>query len=185
MSVRLACVRHAASVHPEPGSNSRLSFLCSAQKNVIDSVLNCVPRYQSLFDTLLRNVLVCGPYGPWPLGSNPSRYELAFTLRVLSVRLLYWWSVHSTDTHLTSGLRHRHQMLICVKSCLFAFCFSKNSFLNFQGCIAVYFSKIHPLFLSTASCVVCCRFSGAKYILSSNFMDVNRFILIFLFFLNL
>ena len=27
-SVRLACVRHAASVHPEPGSNSPLTFLC-------------------------------------------------------------------------------------------------------------------------------------------------------------
>ena len=27
VSVRLACVRHAASVHPEPGSNSRNEFL--------------------------------------------------------------------------------------------------------------------------------------------------------------
>ena len=27
MSVRLACVRHAASVHPEPGSNSHVIFL--------------------------------------------------------------------------------------------------------------------------------------------------------------
>jgi hypothetical protein len=25
--VRLACIRHAASVHPEPGSNSRIYFL--------------------------------------------------------------------------------------------------------------------------------------------------------------
>ena len=29
MSVRLACVRHAASVHPEPGSNSHVQSLCS------------------------------------------------------------------------------------------------------------------------------------------------------------
>ena len=27
-SVRLACVRHAASVHPEPGSNSQIKFVC-------------------------------------------------------------------------------------------------------------------------------------------------------------
>ena len=27
---RLACVKHAASVHPEPGSNSRLKFVCSS-----------------------------------------------------------------------------------------------------------------------------------------------------------
>ena len=27
--VRLACIRHAASVHPEPGSNSPLSFYLS------------------------------------------------------------------------------------------------------------------------------------------------------------
>src|SRR5690554_7141652 len=27
-SVRLACIRHAASVHPEPGSNSPKNFIC-------------------------------------------------------------------------------------------------------------------------------------------------------------
>ena len=26
-SVRLACIKHAASVHPEPGSNSRIKFI--------------------------------------------------------------------------------------------------------------------------------------------------------------
>ena len=33
-SVRLACIRHAASVHPEPGSNSPLSFSIFRQFHV-------------------------------------------------------------------------------------------------------------------------------------------------------
>ena len=28
--VRLACIRHAASVHPEPGSNSQIKFILSS-----------------------------------------------------------------------------------------------------------------------------------------------------------
>jgi hypothetical protein len=31
MSVRLACVKHAASVHPEPGSNSPCIYFCLIQ----------------------------------------------------------------------------------------------------------------------------------------------------------
>ena len=30
---RLACIRHAASVHPEPGSNSPIKLVCLASKN--------------------------------------------------------------------------------------------------------------------------------------------------------
>ena len=32
ISVRLACVRHAASVHPEPGSNSPFDFTLETDK---------------------------------------------------------------------------------------------------------------------------------------------------------
>ena len=39
-SVRLACVRHAASVHPEPGSNSLVYFILPASSDA-DILLNC------------------------------------------------------------------------------------------------------------------------------------------------
>ena len=39
--VRLACVRHAASVRPEPGSNSRLIFLLKITHSIIYLSLLC------------------------------------------------------------------------------------------------------------------------------------------------
>ena len=51
ISVRLACIRHAASVHPEPGSNSpfdlysdalRLVFMIVFQVQRIDVVSSCI-----------------------------------------------------------------------------------------------------------------------------------------------
>ena len=51
--VRLACVKHAASVHPEPGSNSQIK-ICPVQKlawliirNVINCLLICFPGCKS------------------------------------------------------------------------------------------------------------------------------------------
>ena len=38
-SVRLACVRHAASVHPEPGSNSQLKvFVLNPDQHLVDPI---------------------------------------------------------------------------------------------------------------------------------------------------
>ena len=45
--VRLACIRHAASVHPEPGSNSPLSFYLIDNFCLLDSF------FLSLFDVFL------------------------------------------------------------------------------------------------------------------------------------
>ena len=45
--VRLACIRHAASVHPEPGSNSPLSFYLLDNFCLLDSF------FLSLFDVFL------------------------------------------------------------------------------------------------------------------------------------
>ena len=37
--VRLACVRHAASVHPEPGSNSQLKvFVLNPDQHLVDPI---------------------------------------------------------------------------------------------------------------------------------------------------
>ena len=36
--VRLACVKHAASVHPEPGSNSHKKFVCSERSGFFKEV---------------------------------------------------------------------------------------------------------------------------------------------------
>ena len=43
--VRLACLRHAASVHPEPGSNS--------QKYIFYFIMFVIPSYSSNLDVLL------------------------------------------------------------------------------------------------------------------------------------
>ena len=48
--VRLACIRHAASVHPEPGSNSPYSIVCSSQLFLFSSFV-CF--FVSSFDTLI------------------------------------------------------------------------------------------------------------------------------------
>lgn len=52
-SVRLACIRHAASVHPEPGSNSHINMSCSNSSICCSSeltsqmlLLASVPKYQ-------------------------------------------------------------------------------------------------------------------------------------------
>ena len=41
--VRLACVRHAASVHPEPGSNSLIKFISSQNLLTFFTVLRSLP----------------------------------------------------------------------------------------------------------------------------------------------
>ena len=53
--VRLACVKHAASVHPEPGSNSQKKFILSEQKAWLFSFRNSFTivmgaSFQMLFD---------------------------------------------------------------------------------------------------------------------------------------
>ena len=63
--VRLACVRHAASVHPEPGSNSRYKVFVSSP----ESLCNSVPSYcflgllnlsiQPFLKNLLKNFQSC------------------------------------------------------------------------------------------------------------------------------
>ena len=44
--VRLACIRHAASVHPEPGSNSPLSYVKTL--NVFLTLINCFSLFRYL-----------------------------------------------------------------------------------------------------------------------------------------
>ena len=39
ISARLACVKHAASVHPEPGSNSHVKKLISVKLNLANSFI--------------------------------------------------------------------------------------------------------------------------------------------------
>ena len=46
--VRLACIRHAASVHPEPGSNSPLSFSIFRQFHVF-LTLSFFPNFNDVF----------------------------------------------------------------------------------------------------------------------------------------
>ena len=44
ISVRLACVRHAASVHPEPGSNSHINMFCFVMLLIFYFVKHSYPR---------------------------------------------------------------------------------------------------------------------------------------------
>ena len=54
LSVRLACIRHAASVHPEPGSNSpQKKFLSSTFIDVSVFLLQCVEIDRFVFFRLL------------------------------------------------------------------------------------------------------------------------------------
>ena len=63
MSVRLACIRHAASVHPEPGSNSPLSYF----KFFVDSFL------AGCFFILVQS----SSFSYWRLGNQFSMFSLA------------------------------------------------------------------------------------------------------------
>ena len=47
--VRLACIRHAASVHPEPGSNSPFRYV-HALRHVLSSVWSLRPAFPVLAD---------------------------------------------------------------------------------------------------------------------------------------
>ena len=59
-SVRLACVKHAASVHPEPGSNSHVKVL-SGQENVDFSQFSYPFTVCLYFRTLRNSLLVLHP----------------------------------------------------------------------------------------------------------------------------
>ena len=61
-SVRLACVKHAASVHPEPGSNSHVKVL-SGQENVDFSQFSYPFTVCLYFRTLRNSLLVPHPFG--------------------------------------------------------------------------------------------------------------------------
>src|SRR4030095_10717359 len=47
LTARLACVRHAASVRPEPGSNSPLKFMCKPHRSAANNQLRLIPYSES------------------------------------------------------------------------------------------------------------------------------------------
>ena len=51
--VRLACVKHAASVHPEPGSNSRYKCLSRSSQPLADLSRYCLLSFRSLLNNSL------------------------------------------------------------------------------------------------------------------------------------
>ena len=63
-SVRLACVKHAASVHPEPGSNSHVKVL-SGQENVDFSQFSYPFTVCLYFRTFKKFTFVPRPFGCW------------------------------------------------------------------------------------------------------------------------
>ena len=46
--VRLACVKHAASVHPEPGSNSHVKKLISVKLNLANSFIQVANKFATV-----------------------------------------------------------------------------------------------------------------------------------------
>ena len=46
--VRLACIRHAASVHPEPGSNSHVKKLISVKLNLANSFIQVANKFATV-----------------------------------------------------------------------------------------------------------------------------------------
>ena len=70
ISVRLACVRHAASVHPEPGSNSLVKRLLIRFRNT--SFLTVL-----LFKVVLENLLNFGTFVPRSLPYRPLFLEFS------------------------------------------------------------------------------------------------------------
>ena len=80
--VRLACIRHAASVHPEPGSNSPFdidSFLCfcsfffSGVSQEIDVIFFLSFLYDSYFISIKFSKIV-----PWAVFSTARLYYFSF-----------------------------------------------------------------------------------------------------------
>ena len=77
--VRLACVKHAASVHPEPGSNSHKKFACSQTSGFLTNV-------PKLYCFWLRNLLVILIAVPFEL--NLLDLSRLFHCSIIKVRCL-------------------------------------------------------------------------------------------------
>ena len=75
--VRLACVRHAASVHPEPGSNSHV-IVCFRVQNLAWLILN----RSTVFKVFVLNVLIHGPK-PRPFFKNFQGFTYCSVFKVL------------------------------------------------------------------------------------------------------
>ena len=80
--VRLACVRHAASVHPEPGSNSHV-IVCFRVQNLAWLILN----RSTVFKVFVLNVLIHGPK-PRPFFKNFQGFTYCSVFKVLRCWLL-------------------------------------------------------------------------------------------------
>src|SRR6478672_4558871 len=58
LTARLACVKHAASVRPEPGSNSPLNSYNHPTQKLDDQILRCLPRQETDTPTKIVGIIV-------------------------------------------------------------------------------------------------------------------------------
>ena len=125
--VRLACVKHAASVHPEPGSNSQLKVF-SCQNIWLFPFLKLF--VQAFGITVFRLFLNFSPV------SSKQSFSLPFDSEILRI--------HGPTGFAACYEQARQASLPFVPSTA---CFGILIW-NFQGCIIVYLSRFCTAFLS-------------------------------------
>jgi hypothetical protein len=122
--VRLACVRHAANVHPEPGSNSPFDFDKFALVGLIRSFSRSYPRSFHLTILLLSCVhaLALSARG-WYLSAYQSASSPS-TASAHSQKLV--WDTWDKPAHLSVFLRDKNSPVLavllgfCLLTCFFA-----------------------------------------------------------------
>ena len=104
--VRLACVRHAASVHPEPGSNSLIKFILNPNINCL-AFINFFKQIEYLLSTFTTYAVRCDSPQESMLAHQSYVTHLASLIKISrsfwSISLSLLFSCHGSNltTHIT------------------------------------------------------------------------------------
>ena len=121
--VRLACVRHAASVRPEPGSNSRLIFLLKITHSII-FCLSLLLLFCSLIIELrsfVHQFIKLGTHCEWPTINLSLLAVGKIGLGHLQRFLMLFYCLSSVLSFATALVAYH--TLLCLSTTNFFFCF--------------------------------------------------------------
>ena len=150
--VRLACVKHAASVHPEPGSNSHKKFSSSSRISLA-----------------ILSLFYCFLGWCFRIRSLNSFSKTSGTLFFRS-----WTIPKCSRIPAFSSAATREQAPVCLPLKPPALRAWKSVFMNFQGCFTVQLSMFFVVLFSTA-CLVYQNFSGLSRTFFNFFISFSRF----------
>ena len=148
---RLACVKHAASVHPEPGSNSHKKFSSSSRISLA-----------------ILSLFYCFLGWCFRIRSLNSFSKTSGTLFFRS-----WTIPKCSRIPAFSSASTREQAPVCLPLKPPALRAWKSVFMNFQGCFTVQLSMFFVVLFSTA-CLVYQNFSGLSRTFSTFFYLFHR-----------